>query len=289
MSPRTRFSRPGPEAHEWAIPPLREPRYSQSVERGLAILGCFTPDRPVRGIFEIADELGMSRSTTHRYVITLRALGYLEQDKFRKYRLGLAVTTLGMNVLNSMGLRENAHIYLERLVQRTHYTCGLAVLDGTEIIYLDRLPSHRHGYQTSTVTVNTGSRLPAAVTSIGKLLLAHLPDPKGPLTEIKLDKRGPNTILTKSALRKQFVAIRELGLATDDEELESGFCSIAAPIRDSSKEVIAAIDLLAPQSAIGIPELVSALGPHLRATANEISARLGYRLETSEDGHNRDE
>lgn len=221
MSPRTRFSRPGPEAHEWAIPQLREPRYSQSVERGLAILECFTPEQPVLGIFEIADELGMTRPTTHRYVITLQALGYLVQDETRKYRLALAVTNLGMNALNSVGLRENAHLYLERLVQRTHYTAGLAALDGSEIIYRDRIPSHRRGYQNSTVTVDTGSRLPAAVTAIGKLLLAHLPDPVGPalLTEIKLDKHGPNTILTKSALREEFVAIRELGLATDDEEL----------------------------------------------------------------------
>src|SRR5664279_1954029 len=80
----------------WSIPSLREPRYSQSLERGLAILGCFTPKRPVLGIADIADDLGMSRSTTHRYVITLVALGYLEQGASRKYRLGLKVTDLGI-------------------------------------------------------------------------------------------------------------------------------------------------------------------------------------------------
>src|ERR1700677_4230886 len=87
----------------WAVPSLREPRYSQSLERGLAILGCFTPRRPVLGIADIADDLGMSRSTTHRYVITLVALGYLEQGASRKYRLGLRVTDLGMSALNSTG------------------------------------------------------------------------------------------------------------------------------------------------------------------------------------------
>ena len=85
----------------WSIPGLREPRYSQSLERGLAILACFTAKRPVLGIADIADELGMSRSTTHRYVITLVALGYLEQGASRKYRLGLRVTDLGMSALNS--------------------------------------------------------------------------------------------------------------------------------------------------------------------------------------------
>ena len=99
----------------WSIPSLREPRYSQSLERGLAILSCFTAKRPVLGIADIADELGMSRSTTHRYVITLVALGYLEQGASRKYRLGLRVTDLGMSALNSTGLREHAHPYLEEL------------------------------------------------------------------------------------------------------------------------------------------------------------------------------
>ena len=82
------------------------------------------------GIADIADELGMSRSTTHRYVITLVALGYLEQGASRKYRLGLRVTDLGMSALNSTGLREHARPYLEELRQRTSYTVNLSVLDG---------------------------------------------------------------------------------------------------------------------------------------------------------------
>ena len=132
--PRGKSTDPGKPEHQreaaWSIPSLREPRYSQSLERGLAILGCFTPKRPVLGIADIADELGMSRSTTHRYVITLVALGYLEQGASRKYRLGLRVTDLGMSALNSTGLREHAHPYLEELRQRTSYTTSLGVLDG---------------------------------------------------------------------------------------------------------------------------------------------------------------
>src|ERR1700691_3901902 len=129
----------------WSIPSLREPRYSQSLERGLAILGCFTPTRPVLGIADIADDLGMSRSTTHRYVITLLALGYLEQGASRKYRLGLRVTDLGMSALNSTGLREHARPYLEELRQRTSYTVNLSVLDGPEILYVDLVRSFRRG------------------------------------------------------------------------------------------------------------------------------------------------
>src|SRR5438445_12579973 len=123
----------------WSIPSLREPRYSQSLERGLAILGCFTPQRPVLGIADIADELGMSRSTTHRYVITLVALGYLEQGASRKYRLGLRVTDLGMSALNSTGLRDHARPYLEELRQRTSYSASLVVLDGNEALIVDHV------------------------------------------------------------------------------------------------------------------------------------------------------
>ena len=160
----------------WSIPSLREPRYSQSLERGLAILSCFTPKRPVLGIADIADELGMSRSTTHRYVITLLALGYLEQGASRKYRLGLRVTDLGMSALNSTGLREHAQPYLEELRQRSSYTVSLAVLDGPEVLYVDQARSFRRGPGQSNIDVRTGSRLPAYCTAMGKLLLANLPE-----------------------------------------------------------------------------------------------------------------
>ena len=103
MSPRYSAFRGPTDDDSGRFPSLREPRYSQSLERGLAILTCFTPERPVLGIADIADELGMSRSTTHRYVITLTQLGYLEQGASRKYRLGLKVTDLGMSALNSTG------------------------------------------------------------------------------------------------------------------------------------------------------------------------------------------
>src|SRR5450631_1927061 len=140
--PRTssKASKPSKASQEpqWSVPSLREPRYSQSLERGLAILGCFTPKRPVLGIADIADDLGMSRSTTHRYVITLVALGYLEQGASRKYRLGLRVTDLGMSALNSTGLREHAHPYLDELRRRSSYTVSLGVLDGPDVLFINR-------------------------------------------------------------------------------------------------------------------------------------------------------
>jgi IclR family transcriptional regulator, pca regulon regulatory protein len=263
----------------WSIPSLREPRYSQSLERGLAILGCFTPKRPVLGIADIADELGMSRSTTHRYVITLVALGYLEQGASRKYRLGLRVTDLGMSALNSTGLREHAHPYLEDLRQRTSYTSSLAVLDGTDILYVDRVRSFRRGQNQVDLDLHPGSRLPAYCTAMGKLLLAYLPESsqRDALAAIKPTKRGPNTITSKKGLREELDQINDAGFAVNDEELAADLYSIAAPVRDEAREVVAAVNLAAHSSMISLEEMVDALGPHLVSTADRVSARLGYR------------
>jgi IclR family transcriptional regulator, pca regulon regulatory protein len=261
------------------MPRLREPRYSQSLERGLAILSCFTSRRPVLGIADIADELGMSRSTTHRYVITLVALGYLEQGASRKYRLGLRVTDLGMSALNSTGLREHARAYLEELRQRSSYTVSLAVLDGPEILYVDRARSFRRGTGTGNGDVTTGSRLPVYCTATGKLLLANLPeaDQRELIASLKLSKHGPNTITAKKALRGELDEVAEASFAVDDEELAKDLYAIAAPVRNEARDVVAAVEVAAPSSMISLGELVDALGPHLISTADRISARLGYR------------
>ena len=263
----------------WSLPGLREPRYSQSLERGLAILACFTPKRPVLGIADIADELDMSRSTTHRYVLTLTALGYLEQGAQRKYRLGLRVTDLGMSALNGTGLREHAHPYLEELRQRSTYTASLAVLDGSEIVYVDRARSLRRRQSESDLGLAPGTRLPAYCTAMGKVLLANLPDSEQReiLSSMKLTKRGPNTITSKEALRDELSEVREEGFAVNDEELAPELHSIAAPVRNEAREVVAAASLAAHTSTISLSELVDALTPHLVSTADRISARLGYR------------
>ncbi len=269
----------------WSIPSLREPRYSQSLERGLAILGCFTPRRPVLGIADIADELGMSRSTTHRYVITLVALGYLEQGASRKYRLGLRVTDLGMSALNSTGLREHAHPYLEELRQRTSYTTSLGVLEGTDVLYVDRVRSFRRGQGNVDQSLHTGSRLPAYSTAMGKLLLANIPDAQQRelIAAMKLTKRAPNTITSKKALREELEEIQGAGFAVNDQELAADLYAIAAPVRNEARDVVAAVNLAAPSTMITLEELVDALVPHLVSTADRISARLGYRRDDEQN------
>jgi IclR family pca regulon transcriptional regulator len=266
---------------EWALSTstLKEPRFSQSLERGLAILCCFDPQRPVLGIVDIAQELGMSRSTTHRYVITLAALGYLEQGPGRKYRLGLRVTGLGLSTMSETGLREHARADLEELCQRTGFTVSLAVLDGPEILLLERLRGARRLLQRAEPGIAEGSRMPAHCTAAGKLLLAYLPEPaqRELIGELQLEKHGPNTIKSKTALRTELAQIREDGLAVDDQEFADGLYAIAAPLRSDTGDTVAAIGMTAHSRTIDLADLIDALGPHLISTADRISARLGYR------------
>ena len=167
------------------------------------------------GIADIADELGMSRSTTHRYVITLVALGYLEQGASRKYRLGLRVTDLGMSALNSTGLREHAHPYLEELRQRTSYTREpRGARRHGDPLRRPRAGASAAARATIDLDLHPGSRLPAYCTAMGKLLLANLPEAEQRelLASMKLTKRGPNTITSKKALREELDEVRERGL-----------------------------------------------------------------------------
>lgn len=278
MPPRAGTSYPD----TWRIPDLSEPRYSQSLERGLAILECFTPETPVLGIADIATRLGMSRSTTHRYVTTLLALGYLRQGARRKYRLGLRVTALGMAALNETGLREHAHTDLAELAQRAGYATSIAVLDGDEVLCVDRVQGFRRRQQVPGPAVKAGSKLPVHCTALGKTLLAHLPEHerREMLARLELERCGPNTIVKRSTLRDELSQVLEEGLAMEDRELVEGRVAIAAPVFDEAGEIAAAIDLTASADGIAVEELADALGPHLISTADRISSRLGNRRES---------
>lgn len=279
--------RPGsPYPETWRIPDLSEPRYSQSLERGLAILECFTPEAPVLGIADIADRLGMSRSTTHRYVTTLVALGYLVQGAKRKYRLGLGVTDLGMSALNATDLREQAHADLAELSHRSGYTTSIAMREGDEVECVDCVRGLRRRHGVAGPDVKRGSRLPAYCTALGKVLLAYLPEQarRELLSQIELRPQGPNTIVTKGMLRDELAQIREEGLAVEDQELASGRIAIAAPVLNEAGEIAAAVDMSASTPGIEMEELADALGPHVISTADRVAARLGYRRESESVG-----
>src|SRR5579884_161518 len=151
------------------------PAHSQSLERGLAILSAFRSGRPVLGVSELGREIGLSRSTTHRYVATLATLGYLRQDHAtRKYRLGPRVLDLGFSAINSMELREVASPHLHRLSDETGFTVNMAILDGLDIVYVERCRSARAEQREIDLNLHVGARLPAYCTSLGKVLLAFL-------------------------------------------------------------------------------------------------------------------
>jgi IclR family transcriptional regulator, pca regulon regulatory protein len=263
----------------WRIPDLADPSYSQSLERGLAILESFTAQHPWMGIADIADSLGMSRSTTHRYVSTLLKLGYLEQGARRKYRLGLGVTRLGLEALNATGLRDHAHEDMVQLSTRVSCDVGLGLLDGPDVVYLDHVHRLRRG--RPDLDLQAGSRVPAYCTALGKVLLAYASEfvRDEVLTETELIRKGPNTITRAAVLRTELDQIGEEGVALEDQEHMEGLIAIAAPLRNEGGEVIAAMGLSVRSPDTSIEEFAGALSPHLVSATDQVSGRLGYRRE----------
>ena len=253
---------------------------SQSLERGLAILSSFASDRPLVGVSELSRELALSRSTAHRYVATLAKLGYLQQDPdSKRYRLGPRVLDLGFSAINSMDVREISAPHLRQLSDETGYTVNLAILDGTDVVYIERCRSARPGQREIDLNLHVGARLPAYCTAMGKAILAFVPDDR--LDEIveRIDfaKRGPNTLTSPAAFRAELVKVRELGVAVNDEELAYGLRSIAAPIRSRSGEVLAALNLAVHRTMVSIDELIARYGPVVAQTAHDISLGMGHR------------
>ncbi|HEY7960600.1 MAG TPA: IclR family transcriptional regulator C-terminal domain-containing protein [Solirubrobacteraceae bacterium] len=261
-------------------------RLSPSLMRGLSILHSFTPDRPVWGVADIAQELGIGKASARRYLATLAVMGYLAQlantDKQRRYRLGLRVTDLGLSAVNATGLRAHARPHLEALRRSSSYATAVAVLDVPEIVYIDRIPSFQRAQGASERILATGSRLPAYCTALGKMLLAYLPaDERNHLIEeMILAEHTPATITNRQALRTELAEIRLAHFAVSNEELINGVIAIAAPVRNVSGGVVAAVGITAHVLETSIEELIAAALPDLQKTAGEISTQLGFR----EDG-----
>jgi IclR family pca regulon transcriptional regulator len=256
----------------------RASSYSQSLERGLAILAAFQ-GRPVLGVSELSREVGLSRSTAHRYIATLANLGYLDQDPVtRKYRLGPRVLDLGFSAINSMDLREVAAPHLQALSDETGHTVNMAVLDGADIVYIERCRTSQRGQRDIDLNLHVGSRLPAYCTSMGKVLLAGLPadEQRDVLERVDFDQRGPNTLTEREELLLELLRVARAGLAVNNEELAYGLRSIAAPVRSGTGDVVAAINLAVHRTMVSLDALVAHLGPPLKRTADAISSRLGH-------------
>jgi IclR family pca regulon transcriptional regulator len=155
----------------------------------------------------------------------------------------------------------------------------MAILDGVDIVYIERCRSSQHGQREIDLNLHVGSRLPAYCTSMGKVLLAFLPEDeqRERLRQIDFVERGPNTLTDAKSLAAELARVRAAGLAVNNEELAYGLRSMAVPVRGQNGEVIAAINFAVHRTAASIADLVDRLGPKLRHTAADISARIGYR------------
>lgn len=263
------------------LPTSQEGRYSQSLERGLAILTAFTPDRPWMGIAELAETLEMSRPTTHRYASTLVALDYLEQGPRRKYRLGMRAGDPGRSALNSTALGRIAHEYLMELRDRSMCTASVAVLQGKDIVYVHRARSSWQGESEVAQRIGRGSRLPASRTAMGKMLLAHLSDQE--LRDTIDVYAEPAAADDASAAREKLIAelqgIREKGIAIADQvHIQDQRC-VAAPVLSRSSEVVAAVDVAASKSGFSRARALEQLAPLVLECAKQMSERLGYRAD----------
>jgi IclR family pca regulon transcriptional regulator len=261
-------------------PTSQEGRYSQSLERGLAILKAFTPERTWMGIAEIAEELEMSRPTAHRYASTLVALNYLEQGPRRKYRLGMRAGDPGRSAVSSTALRNLPHDYLSDLRDRSMCTASLAVLDGNDIVYVDRARSSWLGQSEVAARLGRGSRLPAGDTAMGKVLLAYLPtqqheaiDSAGDDEE---DPSSSETIAAREKLIEELRRVREQGFAVADQLHVEGQRCVASPLRSRAGEVVGAVEVAAAKSVFSRAQILDQLVPLVVESAEEMSARMGY-------------
>jgi IclR family pca regulon transcriptional regulator len=214
----------------------------QSLVRGLSVIRVFDADHAHLTLSEVARRADLSRATARRVLHTLVSLGYVATDG-KAFSLRPRILELGHAYLSALGLPDVATPHLERLRQEVHESCSVAVLDETDVVYVAREATSR----IMTVAIHVGTRFPAHLTSMGRVLLAHLPPPEldAMLGRIELEAVTPHTITDEARLRTELRRIAAQGFAMVDQELELGLRSIAAPIRDSTGAVCAAMNVSA--------------------------------------------
>ena len=248
--------------------------YVQSLERGLAVLCAFTQERPALTLSEVARQTDLSRATARRVLRTLHVLDYITTDG-KTFRLAPKVLDIGYSYVSSLALSDLALPTMESLSEQIHESCSAAVLDGTEIVYVARVPTKR----IMRIALALGSRLPAVATSMGRVLLADMPDHERSdfLAQTQLVAHTVNTIVDTRRLEAVLEEVRSQGWCLVDQELEIGLRSVAAPLHDGSGRAVAAMNISTQAGRVSLATMRSRFVPRLLAAAAEIDQRLAKR------------
>ncbi|TQM33366.1 IclR family transcriptional regulator domain-containing protein [Nocardia bhagyanarayanae] len=247
------------------------PEYVQSLGRGLAVIRSFDAEHPRRTLSEVAAATDLTRATARRFLLTLVDLGYVRTDG-SQFWLTPRVLELGYSFLSSLSLPDLAGPHLEALAEKVRESTSVSILDGTDIVYVARVPVSR----IMTVSISIGTRFPAFATSMGRVLLADL-DPQALeryLAGADLTPITPSTITTAAHLRAELQRVRAEGYCVVDQELEHGLRSMAAPIHDRHGTVVAAVNISTHAARYSLAEVHDRLIPALLETSAAIEHDL---------------
>jgi IclR family pca regulon transcriptional regulator len=245
------------------------PDFVEALARGLDVLAAFDPDHPRMTLTEIANAAGLARPTARRLLLTLEELGYI-RNKSGVFTLTARVLRLGMAYIGSLGLWDAARPHLEDLVAQTRESSSMAQLDGSDIVYVARVSTPK----IIALRVDIGTRFPALQTSQGKVLLAAL---DGATLRKVLEEPSRSGLPAfpprdLADIEHELSSVRARGWALADEELAPGVRSVAAPVRDGSGAVRAAVNVTVHAAETSVERLVDDHLPKLLRTAGDISA-----------------
>ncbi len=265
---------PEPVTGELAAPGrlvTRNTDFVQSLDRGLAVIRAFGPERERLSLSEVAQATGLTRAAARRFLLTLVKLGYVRSDG-RKFSLRPRVLELGYAYLSGLALPEVAAPHVEELVARLHESSSISVLDGDHIVYVVRVPTKR----IMTVAISVGTRFPAYATSMGRVLLAAASEEELDryLSEVTFEPLTRRTVTDPARLRVILGDVARQGYAIVDQELEEGLRAVAAPIRGAADVGTAAINVSAHASRVSMAVLRAEILPALLQTARQIETDL---------------
>jgi IclR family pca regulon transcriptional regulator len=250
--------------------------FVQSLARGLSVIRAFDADHAELTLSEVARRAGITRAAARRFLLTLESLGYVRGSNgatpTRAFSLTPRVLELGFSYLSSLSLPEIVQPHLESLSREGGESVSAAVLDGADIVYVARVPTRR----IMSVRITIGTRFPAYATSMGRVLLAGLPDAAADAAVAASDLASltDRTVTDARALRGELDRVRAQGWSMIDGELEPGLRSIAAPLHARDGGVIAALNVSTSATRDSVEHLLDAYLPPLLRTAAAIDAEL---------------